>query len=120
MNKQDQLSMESNEKTRNNGFSLRIGAWAFLLSALTWLGIPVFHPTHFLENAMLWIIALTLLICGLIGFVSGLISLLAILIKKQKGLWKSLAGLLISLINFALGVAMGITYAFSSGGSWVD
>jgi len=91
------------------GFSLRIGAWALLLSILGVLGSEYYDLTFFQKHYVVdMVIGGTLLICALIGFFSGLLSLLGILFSKQPGLWKPLVGFLLSLVNFVLGILMFI------------
>jgi hypothetical protein len=97
----------------NEGSSLKINLWGFVFSLLIWVGTILFVKNRILGEASGMIIAMTLVLCALFGFAASILSLLAILVKKQSGLWKPLAGLLLSLVNFALGVIFYIATAFA-------
>lgn len=88
------------------GSSLKINLWGFLFSFLIWVGTALFVKNRILGEASGMIIAMTLVLCALFGFAASILSLLTILVKKQSGLWKPLTGMLLSFVNFALGVVI--------------
>jgi hypothetical protein len=90
----------------NEWSSLKINLWGFLFSFLIWVGTTLFVKNRILGEASGMIIAVTLMLCALFGFAASILSFLTILVKKQSGFWKPLAGMLLSFVNFALGIVI--------------
>ena len=65
------------------------------------------------RSAMVKIIFLTAIPVGVIIGISGLTSLVMIIIKKQKGIWLSLLGILLGLVDIGIGLLYMLVWAIS-------